>query len=408
LREILIKNLLVAQSGGPTAVINTSVCGIVVEAMQQPKIGGIYGAINGILGVLHEDLVDLRREDPLSIQKLRRTPSATLGSCRHKLSEHDCARLLEVFRTHDIGYFLFAGGNDSMETARKVARLTAEKYDLHVMGVPKTVDNDLMVTDHCPGYGSVARFNAIATRDSGLDTEAIYTSDTVKIIETLGRDSGWITASTALGKDGADSAPHLIYLPERPFVAESFLEDVKSVYDHLGRVVICVCEGLKDEQGDFLKASSKQIDIDEFGHSQLGGVGDYLVNLVSENLKIKARCDKPGTIQRVSMVCASKVDLDEAFRVGQVAVSKVVEGETDKMVTLVRKRNDPYECETGLVELDKVALRTKKVPDAFINKQSNFITDDFLKYAKPLVGDPLPEYAHLRKERLKKRLPRYA
>jgi 6-phosphofructokinase 1 len=254
----------------------------------------------------------------------------------------------------------------------------------------------------------VARFNAIATRDSGLDTEAIYTSDTVKIIETMGRDTGWITASTALGKDGEDSAPHLIYLPERPFIAETFLEDVKTVYDRLGRVVICVCEGLKDEKGEFVKASNKQIDTDKFGHAQLGGVGDYLVSLIAENLKIKARFDKPGTIQRVSIVCASQVDLDEAYRVGQIAISKAVEGENDRMITLARKKNNPYECEAGLVELEKVALKTRKVPDQFISKRSNYVTDEFLEYARPLIGTPLPEYAHLRKEMLRKQLPHYA
>jgi len=395
----MAKNLLVAQSGGPTAAVNSSVCGIIVEAMQTGKVAGIYGAINGILGVLNEELVDLRQEDPTTILNLRKTPSAALGSCRYKLSERDYTKLMEVFAAHNISYFLYAGGNDSMDTAHKVAQLAAERnYDLHVMGVPKTVDNDLMVTDHCPGYGSVARFNAIAVRDSGLDTEAIYTTDTVKIVETMGRDTGWITASTALGKDGPDSAPHLIYLPERPFVPGKFLEDVKSVYDRLGRVVICVCEGLKDENGEYLKASTKQIDTDKFGHVQLGGVADYLVNLISENLNLKARYDKPGTIQRVSMICASQIDLDEAYRVGQVAISKAVDGESDKMVTLVRKGNDPYECETGLVDLEKVALRTKKVPDEFINKESNFVSQKFLEYAKPLIGGPLPEYAHLKKK----------
>lgn len=403
MRENLAKNLLIAQSGGPTAAINSSVAGIIVEAMRSSKIDGIFGAINGILGVLSEELVDLRQEDPLTIQNLRKTPAAALGSCRYKLNERDYSRVMEVFAAHEISYFLYAGGNDSMDTAHKVAQLAGEKgYDLHVMGVPKTVDNDLMATDHCPGYGSVARFNAIAVRDSGLDTESIYTTDTVKIIETMGRDTGWITASTALGRDGADSAPHLIYLPERPLVTGKFLEDVKSVYDRLGRVVICVCEGLKDENGEFVKASTKQVDTDKFGHAQLGGVADYLANLISENLKLKARCDKPGTIQRVSMTCASKTDLDEAYRVGQVAASKAVEGESDKMVILVRRGNEPYECETGLVELEKVALRTKKVPDEFISKESNFVSKEFLEYAGPLIGGPLPEYAHLKRKMVEK------
>jgi 6-phosphofructokinase 1 len=405
----LTENLLVAQSGGPTAAINSSVCGIIVEARHRERIGAIYGAVNGILGVLNEELVDLRQEDPLNISKLRQTPSAALGSCRYKLSDRDYSRVMEVFEAHNISYFVYAGGNDSMDTAHKVAKLATERnYDLHVLGVPKTVDNDLMLTDHCPGYGSVARFNAIAVRDSGLDTEAIYTTDAVKVIETMGRDTGWITASTALAKDGVDSAPHLIYLPERPFVTGQFLEDVKSVYDRLGRVVICVCEGLRDEKGNFVKASTKQIDTDKFGHAQLGGVGDYLANLISENLKIKARCDRPGSIQRVSMTCASQIDLNEAYRVGQVAMSKAVEGESDKMVTLVRRRNEPYECDTGLVELEKVALRTKKVPDEFINKDSNFVSKEFLEYARPLIGGPLPEYAHLKRKMVEKRLSRRA
>jgi 6-phosphofructokinase 1 len=402
------KNLLVAQSGGPTAVINSSICGIVVEAIQRGRISGVYGAINGILGVLHEDLVDLREEDPYSIWNLRRTPSAGLGSSRYKLNERDYGRLMDIFAAHDVHYFLYAGGNDSMDTAHKVAQIAAEKnIDLCVIGVPKTVDNDLEVTDHCPGYGSVARFNAITTRDSSLDTDAIYTTDTVKIIETMGRDTGWITASTALAKETQDSGPHLIYLPERPFIAEKFLNHVKEVYDKFGRVVICVCEGLKDEKGEFVKASQKSIDTDKFGHAQLGGVGDYLANLISEKLRIKARFDKPGTIQRVSMVCASGIDLGEAYRVGQVALSKALEGETDKMVTLVRKRNDPYQCDTSLVELEKVALRTKKVPDRFINADSNFVTQEFIDYVRPLIGEPLPEYTRLRKRKLEKRLPQY-
>jgi 6-phosphofructokinase len=398
----------VAQSGGPTAVINSSICGIVEEALPHSKIRGIYGAVNGILGVLREELVDLRQEDPSSIRRLRRTPSAALGSCRYKLSERDYNRLLEVFTAHDIGYFLYAGGNDSMDTAHKIAKLAAEKkLELRVMGVPKTVDNDLPITDHCPGYGSVARFNAVATRDSSLDTEAIYTSDTVKIIETMGRDTGWITASTALAKETQDSGPHLIYLPERPFIEDKFLVDVKEVYDRLGRVVLSVCEGLKDQDGHFVKASTKEIDTDKFGHSQLGGVGDYLVNLISEKLKIKARYDKPGTIQRVSMQCASQVDVDEAYRVGQVALSKAVEGDSDKMITLIRKRKDPYVSDTGLVDLEKVALKTRSVPDEFINRNSNFVTKEFVNYARPLIGGSLPEYTRLRKRRLERKLPLY-
>jgi 6-phosphofructokinase 1 len=402
------RSLLVAQSGGPTAVINSSLCGVVVEAMRQQRVGGIYGAINGILGVLREELVDLREEASLSIWKLRGTPSAALGSCRHKLRQEDFNRVMEVLAAHDVGYFIYAGGNDSMDTAHKVAMLAAEKkYDLKVMGVPKTVDNDLLITDHCPGYGSAARFNALAARDSSLDTEAIYTADTVKIIETMGRDTGWITASTALARENQDDGPHLIYLPERPFVAEEFLEHVQSIYKRLGRVVICVCEGLRDESGEFFTASKRAVDTDTFGHKQLGGVGDYLVHLVASKLKIKARYDKPGTIQRVSGLCLSQVDMEEAYRVGQVAVSKAIEGESDRMITLVRKESGEYQCETGLVDLEKVALGRKPVPDVFINKESNFVTPEFLEYVRPLIGEPLPQYTRLRKRMIKKSLPPY-
>ena len=380
-----------------------------MEAMRHQDIGGIYGAINGILGVIREELVDLREEAPLSIWKLRRTPSAALGSCRYKLRQEDFNRVMEVLTAHDVGYFIYAGGNDSMDTAHKVAMLAAEKkYDLKVMGVPKTVDNDLLITDHCPGYGSVARFNALAARDSSLDTEAIYTADTVKIIETMGRDTGWITASTALARENQDDGPHLIYLPERPFVAEKFLESVQSIYKRLGRVVICVCEGLRDESGEFVTASKRATDTDTFGHKQLGGVGDFLVSLVVSKLQIKARCDKPGTIQRVSGLCLSQVDMEEAYRVGQVAVSKAIEGESDRMITLIRRESAEYQCETGLVDLEKVALGRKPVPDGFMNRESNFVTPQFLEYVRPLIGGPLPEYARLRKKVLDKRLPPYA
>lgn len=394
-----------AQSGGPTAVINNSICGIIDEAKQRHQVRGIYGAVNGILGVLNEQIIDLRQEDPSTISSLRRTPSAALGSCRHKLNDNDYSRVMDVFQAHGISYFIYAGGNDSMDTARKVANLAAErKFDLKVIGVPKTIDNDLLATDHSPGYGSVARFNAIAVRDAGLDTEAMYTSDVVKVIETMGRDTGWVTASTALGKDGEDSAPHLIYLPERPFRTADFLADVNAVYDRLRRVVVCVCEGLKDENGEFVRASKMEVDTDKFGHAQLVGVGDYLVSLVSQNLRVKARCDRPGTIQRVSMAHASQVDLEEAYRVGQAAISSALEGESGKMVTLVRTKSDPYECETGLVGLEEVALKTRRVPDEFIHKDSNFVSDAFLKYARPLIGDPLPEYARLKKHMLQRLL----
>ncbi len=386
-------NVLIGQSGGPTVVINNSVCGIVQEAKRQ-GVGGIYGAINGILGVLRDDLIDLGKEDPFTIEGLRKTPSSALGSCRYKVQEEDYGRIIEIFEKHNIRFFFYIGGNDSMDTAHKIEGLARkEDFDLTVIGVPKTVDNDLVKTDHCPGYGSVARFNAIATRDAGRDTDAIYTSDPIKIIETMGRNTGWITASTALAKEDENDAPHLIYLPETPFIAEDFLEDVLTVYKKLGKVVITVCEGLKNESGEHLMASRGEIDTDGFKHAQLGGVADYLCRLISRELKIKARFDKPGTIQRTSMVCASKTDIEEAYMVGRDAVKYAMEGKSGYMVSLIREKE--YRCKTGLVRLELIANRVKRVPENFIKEEGNFVTQEFIRYAKPLIGGPLPEYVRL-------------
>ena len=391
------RNVLMAQSGGPTAVINSTICGIIQESVRHPEIGGVYGAVNGVLGILDEKLIDMRKEDPSTIDGLRTTPSSALGSCRYRVKEEDYERILNVFKAYNIGYFFYTGGNDSMDTAHKIdALMNQEGCDVRVIGVPKTIDNDLVKTDHCPGYGSVSRFNAIATRDAGRDTDAIYVSDTVKIIETMGRDTGWITASTALAKEAPDDAPHLIYLPERPFTIEKFLEDVEKVYKRLGRVVITTCEGLKDENGEHITSSTSRIDKDGFGHAQLGGVADYLCKLVSKNLKIKARFDKPGTIQRTSIVCASRTDLEEAYLVGKDAVKRATEGKSGYMVTLERIKDEKYRCKTDLAKLEDVANGIKKVPDRFINKEGNFVTPEFIEYARPLIGDPLPGYVRLK------------
>lgn len=389
-------NLIVGQSGGPTAVINSSLAGVVLEALEHDEIEEIFGMVHGVEGLLKEDILDLGRQPAAVIEGLRSTPSAALGSCRHKLKDSDYERLLRVLRAHDIRYFLYIGGNDSADTAWRLGRLARERgYDLRVMSVPKTIDNDLVETDHCPGYGSVSRWLATAVRDAGLDTEAIGVVDTIKVIETMGRNTGWITASTALARDHEDAAPHLIYLPERPLVRERFLADVERVYRRLGYAVITVCEGLKDERGEYITASGKAVDTDKFGHKQLGGVAATLCNMIAEGLKIKARWDKPGTIQRVSMLAASPVDLEEAFAVGRAAVRHAVEGRDGHMVTLVRESDDPYRWTTGLAPLEKVANAERRVPDDFISPDGNDVTAAFLAYARPLIGGPLPPYARL-------------
>jgi len=391
-------NLVIGQSGGPTAVISSSVAGAVQEALKHDEITGIYGMMHGITGVLKEDLVDLGKEDSAVIEGLKRTPSAALGSCRYKVAPEEYDKVLEILQKYNIRYFFYIGGNDSQDTSKKISALAKEKgYELRTIGIPKTVDNDLPITDHCPGYGSVGRWLAIATRDAGLDTEAIGIVDNVKVIETMGRNTGWITAATALAKQDEDEAPHLIYLPEKPFDEEKFLADVDAVYSKLGYCVVTVCEGLVDENGEYITASSRSLDTDKFGHKQLGGVAQYLCDVVANGLKIKARWDKPGTIQRVSMVCASETDLSEAYMAGQMAVKHAVEGKTDYMVMLVREPGAEYKCTTGLVELEKVALGTKRVPEEFINEAGNFVTDAFIDYAKPLIGGALPEYSRLKK-----------
>lgn len=402
-------NVLITQSGGPTAVINSSCYGIIQEVTKHDdNFKGVYGAVNGILGVIKEELIDLNKETASNIELLRQTPSSALGSCRYKLSDKDYDRVLKVIEAHNIHYCFFIGGNDTMDTANKMDRLLKERnWEAYVVGIPKTVDNDLVGTDHCPGYPSAAKWLAIAVRDAGLDTQAIYTSDTIKIIETMGRDSGWLSASTALARDDNFSSPHLIYVPERPLNLDKFLADVKNVYSKLGYAVIAVSEGLRDKDGVALVESKSKLDIDAFGHGQRGGVADYLCHLIADNLSLKARFDKPGTIQRVSMVCASEVDIKEAYEVGKKAVKEVLSGKSGNMITLLRDSRGKYKFSTGTIALSKVANKTKSLPDKFINQAGNNITKTFIDWLRPLLGSPLKEYAHLKKIPVKKKLALY-
>ncbi len=379
--SVLRGNLIVGQSGGPTAVINASLAGVIQEAHRHEVISAIYGMTHGVEGLLQEDLVDLSAEPVETVELLKHTPSAALGSCRHKLRDADYERILGILRAHNVRY-----------------------YDLRVIGIPKTVDNDLVETDHCPGHPSVARWLAVSVRDAGLDTEAIGVVDTVKVIETMGRDSGWITATTALARTHEGAAPHLIYLPERPLRRDQFLADVERLYQKLGHVVVTVCEGQKDEHGQYLSASTKSVDVDKFGHPQLGGVAAALCDLISSQLKIKARFDKPGTIQRVSAALASSVDVDEAWRVGQAAVAHAIKGQSGQMVTIIRESDHPYRSHTGLVPLKRVANAIRPVPDEFIAQLGNDVTPAYLSYIRPLIGGPLPAHARLRNTVVSKRL----
>lgn len=392
-------NLLVGQSGGPTAVMNASLAGVVEEAGRHPEVDGIFGALNGIEGILARQIVDLRREDAATLQALRSTPAAALGSCRYRLRPGDSARALRVLQEHDIHYFLYIGGNDSADTSHRLAQEAHQAgYDLRVIGVPKTIDNDLPITDHCPGYGSIARFVAMATMDAGRDTEAMRAVDPIKIIEVMGRNAGWVAAASALGKRQDSDAPHLIYFPERPLVADQFVANVKRVYDTLGYAVVVVAETVRDEKGRPWASGYSLMESDDFGHRRLAGTAESLCRLIGKRLGLHARWDRPGTIQRMSVVCGSQVDADEAYAVGQHAVRYAVAGRSDSMVVIMRNPGPGYSCSYDLAPLETIANNEKRLPEEYIAEQGNFVTPAFVEYALPLIGGPLPEYARLRKE----------
>jgi 6-phosphofructokinase len=414
---------VVAQSGGPTAVINASVAGVVATAMANESVfTAVYGSFNGILGVLREEMLDLSKEDPQELSRLRRSPSAALGSCRHKLkdlesSRADYERILEVFKAHDIRYFFYAGGNDSMDTADKLAQLAAEmKYELIVAGIPKTVDNDLGYTDHCPGYGSVAKYTAVSAMEAGRDTEALYTHDTTTVHEVMGRNAGWIAAAAGLARRTEEDAPHLIYLPEIPFTVEKFVADVKQCLADYKRCFIIAGEGIRDGDGNYIADAGGAFAKDAFGHRQLGGAAEALRALIEKEVGVKSRTQKPGTMQRSAMHFASGTDAAEAYMVGTAAVEAAMAGVSDKMVSLVRHtERGKYRCTTGLVDLADVANAEKPVPREYINEAGNGVTEAFLEYARPLIAgqaeveigeDGLPVYARLAKHMVERKTGR--
>ena len=406
---------LIAQSGGPTAAINSSACGLIQQAAKHPEVfTGCYAGLNGILGVLKEELFDLGDESPEQIELLRSSPAAALGSCRYKLksmsqSRVDYERILEVFRAHDVRFFFYAGGNDSMDTADKVAGLAAETgYDLIAVGVPKTIDNDLAFTDHCPGYGSVAKIIATTAMEAGRDTEALATADTVTVMEVMGRNAGWIAAAAGLAnRDGDQDAPHLVYLPEVPFSIDKFVADVKATVARIGRAFVVVGEGLRDADGNFLSESKGAFATDSFGHAQLGGVAQILARVVSDRVGVKGRDFKLGQAQRSAAHWASATDLKEAYLAGSAAVKAALRGVSGKMVTLVRTdRAGRYACSTGLADLSAVANGEKMVPPDYINPAGNGVTEAFKNYARPLIAgqakvklgeDGLPVFTRFKK-----------
>ena len=415
--EELEGNCLVAQSGGPTSVINASLSGVVAEALNHECIEEIYGGLNGVLGILNEQLIDLAAESQQNIRGLRFTPGAALGTCRYKLKKQaDFDRVLEVFEAHNIRYFFYAGGNDSQDTADKISKLAQERgYALRVIGIPKTIDNDLVTTDHTPGYGSVIKYIATSVKEIAADNAGMGQHDLVQIIEVMGRSAGWIAAGAALAKrrDEPSAAPHLIYLPEVAFSPEKFISDVQHVLQKEKYCVVVVGEGLVDEDGNHVSTDSASADA--FGHSQLGGAGEYLRGLAEEALQVKARSVKLGMAQRAAVHCSSQTDNDEAYLAGQAAVRAAVAGETDKMVTLVRGEGETYTCETGLTSLSEIANGVKKLPEAWINEDGVSMNYNFYKYALPLIQgevqvpyeNGVPALVKLKMEKIGRKLAAY-
>lgn len=413
--EKLVGNAIFGQSGGPTSVINSSAAGVILTALKQKGvIEKVYGAAHGIVGMLNEDFYDMSMEDEKELELLKTTPSSLLGSCRYKLAnadvdDTDYKRLLEVFKKYNIRYFFYNGGNDSMDTCNKVSKYMQKVgYECRVMGVPKTIDNDLFGTDHCPGFASAAKYIATACMEIYQDAR-VYNTGTVCIVEIMGRNAGWLTAASSLATY-MGSGPDLIYLPEVVFDMEDAFKQIKACFERQGNCLVCVSEGVTNKDGKFLPELIGEVKTDAFGHKQMGGTAQVIADYVSDRMDVKIRHIELSLLQRAAAHCASKSDVEEAFMAGKVAVEKAVEGYTDYMVAFERKSNEPYVCETVLIPLDKVANTEKKVPREWINEEGNGILQGFVDYCMPLIQETsstpcehgLPRYARLKKVLAKK------
>ena len=414
-------NLLVAQSGGPTAVVNASVAGVIQQAGRYPEqVEEIYGGLNGILGVLNEDLIDLQEEKRTAIEGLKHTPAAALGTCRYKidfkkkpeLAARDMERLFQVFQAHNIRFFLYVGGNDSQDTAHKIhQQAIARAYQMRVMGVPKTIDNDLPHTDHCPGYGSVIKYNATTVMEIAADVGSMATDDgSCCIIEVMGRAAGWIAAGTVLAKRRPADAPHLILMPEVPFERDKFLARVQETVSALKYCIVVVGEGLKNAAGEEIAADKTKLDA--FGHPVLSGAGERLADMVEESLRLKTRTVKPGYAQRAAAHCASETDVEEAAACGEAAVRAAVDGKSGYMVKLVRLQNNPYKWTVDLQPLGDIANVEHFIPRDWISEDGFLPNGKFVDYAHPLIEGELclpdegglPKFVVLEKVRIEKKL----
>ena len=402
---------IIGQSGGPTSVINASAYGAIKTALESDCITKVLGARHGIKGVLEDDLIDMGQEDPQELEMMKYTPSSALGSCRYKLKDPDeddtdYKRILEIFKKYDVRYFFYNGGNDSMDTCNKISKYMLKNgYDCRVMGIPKTIDNDLAGTDHCPGFASAAKYIATSIMEVYCDAH-VYDTGMITIIECMGRHAGWLTAAAALaGVKGC--GPDLIYLPEVDFDLDEFTKKVEDIYKKNKNCIVAVSEGIHDKDGTFIaEYANKNMAKDSFGHAQLGGLAAFLANHVKQATGAKVRGIELSLLQRCAAHCASKTDIEESFMSGKAAVENAVAGITDKMVGFEREMVDgKYVCKVKLFDLSVVANTEKKVPREWINAAGDGIEQGFIDYALPLiqgqtdmtVEDGLPRFVRLKK-----------
>jgi 6-phosphofructokinase 1 len=402
-------NACIGQSGGPSIVINASLIGAVHAAEKSDLVDRFYGAANGVSGVMSERMFDLFREDDDVLNAMRYTPSSGLGTCRIKVNEQDLTRCMEVFKAHDIRYFFYNGGNDSQLTCHQISELAKQSdWDMRVIGIPKTIDNDLVVTDNCPGFASAARYAAAAVQFAARDAMAFGQAE---IVEVMGRHAGWLTGATAVGRKEDWMAPHLVYLPEVKVNPDKFLADCDACYKEYGYLVIAVSEGFTFADSDLAKTSDK---VDEFGHARLGGVAEALGKMVEDAIGTRVRTDKLGNLQRCFAYCMSDVDNDQAYAAGHAAAEKALGGETDIMTTIVRNSNEPYSWEIGTTSLMSVADQTKVVAMDWVNEDQNGVTAEFVQYVEPLLGRTpsavpmdIPTYPVFQKHFIEPKLEKY-
>lgn len=412
----LVGSCIIGQSGGPTSVINASIYGAIKTALEAEKITHVYGAANGIKGVLNDKLYDMSLEDPNELALLKFTPSSALGSCRYKIKDPDIddtdyKRIFEIFKKYDVRYFFYNGGNDSMDTCNKISKyMLKQGYACRVMGIPKTIDNDLFGTDHCPGFASAAKYIATTLMEVYQDAH-VYDYGMVTIVEVMGRNAGWLTAASSLATYYG-SGPDLIFLPEVPFDVDLFLEQVIDLYKTNGSALVAVSEGIHDKEGVYISEYNQSNTLkDSFGHHQMGGTASYLANLIKDKTGVKTRSIELSLPQRCAAHLASKTDYEEAFMVGCEAVKKAICGETDKMVGFECTRGeDGYQCSPKLFDLTSVANYEKKIPSEWILENGKGLTKDFIDYCLPLIQgetemikiDSLPRFAKLKKIVIKK------